>query len=227
LAAGLAHEIRNPLNSLNLNMQMLEEDLPATVATETGGRLLAITRSEIARLERLVSEFLAYARPRPLQLEETAAIDLLLSAREVLAAQLAQREVAVRIVDESEEASVRVDHEQIQQLLLNLLQNALTATETVSRRPVVTLFARREGSRVELEVRDNGRGIPPGDRDKIFDAFFSTRKGGTGLGLAIAQRIARAHGGSLRVDSELDFGTSFVLTLPVSSGDPEGDELVR
>ncbi len=202
LAAGLAHEIRNPLNSLNLNMQMLEEDLPVEPAAGTHRHLLAVTRSEIGRLERLVSEFLAYARPRPLKLAETAAIDLLLAAREVLASQIAQRGVAVRIVDASEEASVRVDAEQIRQLLINLLQNALAATDETGRKPQVTLFARREGDRVELEVRDNGRGIPPADQPRIFEAFFSTRKAGTGLGLAIADRIARAHGGSLRVDSE-------------------------
>jgi len=222
LAAGLAHEIRNPLNSLNLNMQMLEEDLPAIAGGDTGRRLLAITRSEIARLERLVSEFLAYARPRPLSLAETAAIDLLLAAREVLAAQIAQRGVSLRIVDESEEAAVRVDSEQIQQLLINLLQNALTAIEGQARRPEITLFARREGDLIELEVRDNGRGIPPAERARVFDAFYSTRKAGTGLGLAIAQRIARAHGGNLRVDSELGHGSSFILSLPLSHGDVEG-----
>src|SRR5690606_11980429 len=84
LAAGLAHEIRNPLNSLNLNMQMLEEDLGSTARESTGKRLLSITRAEIGRLERLVTDFLAYARPRALQLETVPAVDLLTSARDVL-----------------------------------------------------------------------------------------------------------------------------------------------
>jgi len=221
LAAGLAHEIRNPLNSLNLNMQLLEEDLPSGDVGETSRRLTAVTRAEIARLERLVSEFLAYARPRPLELSEVAAIDLLISVREVMAAQIAQHDAEVRIVDESEEASVRVDEEQIRQLLLNLLQNALAATEGTGRRADVLLLARREGDRVELEVHDNGRGIPPADRAHVFDAFFSTRKGGTGLGLAIAQRIARAHGGALRCDSDYGFGSRFILSLPLHSGEGE------
>ncbi len=216
LAAGLAHEIRNPLNSLNLNMQMLEEDLPTGESGETRRKLLGITRAEIGRLERLVSEFLSYARPRPLRLEETPAIDLLLAVREVLAAEIAKVKANVRVVDESYEASVRVDSEQIQQLLLNLLQNALTATTEAGRQPELTLFARRQAGRVELEVRDNGGGILPADREQIFEAFFSTRKGGTGLGLAIAQRIARAHGGTLTVDSDLDYGSTFVLSLPIA-----------
>jgi signal transduction histidine kinase len=224
LAAGLAHEIRNPLNSLNLNMQMLEEDLPHDTGGDTPRRLLAITRAEIGRLERLVSEFLLYARPRPLQLAETPAIDLLLAVRDLLAAEIARVHATVRLVDESYEASVRVDAEQIQQLLLNLLQNALGSTEGTGRAPELTLFARREGERVEIEVRDNGRGIAPGDRRRIFDAFYSTRKGGTGLGLAIALRIARAHGGELTVESDLDLGSKFVLSLPLAQSAGEGTE---
>jgi signal transduction histidine kinase len=223
LAAGLAHEIRNPLNSLNLNMQLLEEDLPAGEIGEASRRLTAVTRSEIARLERLVSEFLAFARPRPLELAEVAAIDLLIAAREVLASQIAQRGAEVRLVDESEEACVRVDEEQLQQLLLNLLQNALAATEGTGRRPDILLLARREGDRVELEIQDNGRGIPPADRARVFDAFFSTRKGGTGLGLAIALRIAQAHGGELRCDSDYGFGSRFVVSLPLAAGDARSD----
>jgi signal transduction histidine kinase len=227
LAAGLAHEIRNPLNSLNLNMQMLEEDMPPDTGGDTGRRLLAITRAEIGRLERLVSEFLLYARPRPLQLAETPAIDLLLAVRDLLAAEIARVHASVRLVDESYEASVRVDAEQIQQLLLNLLQNALGSTEGTGRAPELTLFARREGERVEIEVRDNGRGIAPGDRQRIFDAFYSTRKGGTGLGLAIALRIARAHGGALTVDSDLDLGSKFVLSLPLAHPASEAGEAAR
>jgi signal transduction histidine kinase len=216
LAAGLAHEIRNPLNSLSLNLQMLEEDLPAGAPGDTPRRLLAVTRAEIARLERLVSEFLRYARPRPLALAETPALDLVLAVRELLAGEIARHDASVRLVDESYQASVRVDAEQIRQLLLNLVQNALASTEDTGRRPELTLFVRRDGAQVEIEVRDNGCGIAPADRERIFDAFYSTRKGGTGLGLAIAQRIARAHGGTLTLDSELDFGSKFVLALPMA-----------
>jgi signal transduction histidine kinase len=223
LAAGLAHEIRNPLNSLNLNMQMLAEDLPTAGADDPRRRLVEITRAEIARLERLVSEFLAYARPRPLELAEVAAIDLLLGVREVLAPQIAQHDAEVRIVDESEEACVRVDEEQMRQLLLNLLQNALAATAGTGRRAEILLTARREAGRVELAVRDNGQGIPPAERARIFDAFYSTRRGGTGLGLAIAERIARAHGGRLTCESDYGFGSQFVLALPLDDGDERPD----
>lgn len=220
LAAGLAHEIRNPLNSLNLNMQMLEEDLGASAKESTGKRLLTITRAEIGRLERLVTDFLAYARPRALQLETVPAIELLLSAREVLGPQIAAAGAEVRLDDESQGAEVRVDPEQMQQLLLNLLQNALTATDGTGRRPELVLSARRDGARVELAVRDNGRGIPESERGRIFEIFYSNRKGGTGLGLAIADRIAFAHGGVLSFDSEEGYGSSFRVSLPVAIAAP-------
>jgi signal transduction histidine kinase len=197
-------------------MQMLAEDLGNPAGEATGRRLLAITSSEIGRLERLVTDFLAYARPRALQLEEVPALDLLVAAREVTAAQAAARGAEVRIDDESNGARVNVDPEQIQQLLLNLIQNALTATEGTGKRPKVVLSTRVDEERVELSVRDNGRGIPDTDKARIFEIFFSTRKGGTGLGLAIADRIALAHGGTLAFETEEGYGARFWISLPLA-----------
>src|SRR5690606_31471461 len=154
LAAGLAHEIRNPLNSLNLNMQMLEEDLGSAHSDPTAQRLLTITRTEIGRLERLVTDFLAYARPRALKLQTLPAADLLRAASEVLAFQAANRGAEIRVDADELDNWVQVDPEQIQQLLLNLMQNALNATEGSGRRPEIVLSARRDGNRVELSVRD-------------------------------------------------------------------------
>lgn len=215
LASGLAHEIRNPLNSLNLNMQMLEEEL-----AENGGaaplskRLLGITRSELSRLERLATDFLAYAKPRPLELEEVPAARLLERVPQILEGEIQKRRAQVVVADRSGGARVRVDLSQINQLLLNLVQNALAATEDADRSPVVRLTAHRQGPWVLLEVADNGTGIPSGEQSKIFDLFYSTRKGGTGLGLAIVDRIARAHDGRMKVESRLGEGTVMTLELP-------------
>jgi signal transduction histidine kinase len=220
LAAGLAHEIRNPLNSLSLNMQMLEEDLPGPQSQATNRRLLTITKSEIGRLERLVTDFLAYARPRPLQTEPLSPGELLARVRDALAGQLAARHVEVVLDDECEGATVLVDPEQMQQLLMNLVQNALAATEGLARPARVALRARRAGPRVELEVEDNGTGIREEDRRRIFDIFYSTRKGGTGLGLAIVERIVTAHGGSVGFESDFGHGTRFTVSLPVAAGPP-------
>jgi signal transduction histidine kinase len=235
LAAGLAHEIRNPLNSLNLNMQMLEEDLTeggepvfagggprgggsSHAATESRrSRLFEITRSEIGRLERLVTDFLSYARPRPLHLQNVAVGALVERARTLVAREFALAGTHLETVDESGGTTVRVDPEPMQQLLLNLLQNALAATEGTGRDRRVQLAARREGLQAVFEISDNGVGIPVAEQPRIFEIFYSTRKGGTGLGLAIADRVARAHAGEISFESRPGEGTTFRVELPVSA----------
>lgn len=217
LASGLAHEIRNPLNSLNLNMQMLEEEIDegaSAASPASGKRLLAITRSEISRLERLVSDFLAYAKPRPLEIEEIPAVRPLERVRELLAGEIQKRGARVEVEDLSGGARVRVDPGQMGQLLLNLARNALDAAEEAGRKPVLELSVARHGATVALMVRDNGVGIPPEERERVFEIFYSTRKGGTGLGLAIVDRIARAHGGRVKMDSEIGEGTTVTIELP-------------
>lgn len=216
LASGLAHEIRNPLNSLNLNMQMLEEELDENGnSAPTGKRLLSITRSEIGRLERLVTDFLAYAKPRALELEEMPAARPLERVRELLAGEIQRRGAKVEIDDRAGGARLRVDAGQIGQLLLNLVRNAFAAVEEAGRLPQLKLVAYRNGANVCLEVADNGVGLSEEERDKMFDLFYSTRKGGTGLGLAIVDRIARAHGGQVSVQSTKGVGTAVILELPV------------
>jgi signal transduction histidine kinase len=214
LASGLAHEIRNPLNSLNLNMQMLEEEIVDSAAAPTGKRLLSITRSELSRLERLVTDFLAYAKPRPVELEEIPAVLLLERVPEVLAGEIQKRRARIVVHDRTGGARVRVDPAQMNQLLLNLAQNALLAAEEADRTPILELSVHRQGPWVQLRVADNGAGIKAEELPKIFDLFFSTRKGGTGLGLAIVDRIARAHGGRVAVGSTPGTGTVMTVELP-------------
>jgi len=213
LASGLAHEIRSPLNSLNLNMQMLEEEAELEEGPKSGRRLMAITRSEISRLERLVNDFLTYARPPALDLEEVRAVSLLEHARAVLEGQIQAQGLKVEIVDESESARVAVDRSQMNQLLLNLVQNALEATRELGRAGKITLEAHCNGADVTLVVSDNGIGLSEEDSRHIFELFYSKRKGGTGLGLAIVDRIARAHEGTMKVTSTPGEGTRMVLVL--------------
>ncbi|HUF77564.1 MAG TPA: ATP-binding protein [Thermoanaerobaculia bacterium] len=225
LASGLAHEIRNPLNSLSLNMQMLEEELGRNGAARapTGGRLLEITRGEIARLERLVTDFLSYARPRALEAEEVPAAELLERVRELLQREAGDHRVTLDVEDRSGGATLRVDAAQIRQLLLNLAQNALAAVEETAA-PRVLLAAERHGAVVDLLVEDNGRGIPPADLDRVFEIFYSTRKGGTGLGLAIVDRIARNHRGQVTLESEPGRGTRVRVSLPAEGPAAEPKE---
>jgi signal transduction histidine kinase len=198
---------------------MLEEEIDERGPASTDKRLLSITRSEISRLERLVTDFLAYAKPRPLELEEIPVVRLLERVPEVLAGEIQKRGARVEVEDRSAGASARVDRGQMTQLLLNLAQNSLAAAEDAGRRPVLRLAASRQGGAVLLEVEDNGVGIPLDEQGKVFDLFYSTKKGGTGLGLAIVDRIARAHGGRARVRSAPGEGTTVTVEIPAAAPD--------
>lgn len=213
LASGLAHEIRSPLNSLNLNMQMLQEEMPAG----SSERLVAITRSEVGRLERLVSDFLSYARPDELKLEQTTASELLSHGAEVVAGKLRSAGIPVEIDDRSGGVPLQVDREQMNQLLLNLIDNAVAAMSDCDR-PGLRLEAEARPGSVVLAVGDNGPGVDPADRERVFDLFHSGRRGGTGLGLAIVRRIAATHGGEARVRNDGLPGATFEVELPLAPG---------
>lgn len=221
LASGLAHEIRSPLNSLNLNMQMLEEEVDAE-RDGSSRRLLAITRAEISRLESLVSDFLSYARPRPLEKRRVRAFELLRHLQGLLEGEERMGGVSLEVRDESAGAEVDVDVDQIGQLLLNLVHNGVAAAREAERAPRVSLAAERRGGRVVLSVEDNGVGIAPGEQERVFDVFYSTRRGGTGLGLAIARRIALAHEAELSLHSRRGYGTIARVSLPLAAGAESG-----
>lgn len=216
LASGLAHEIRNPLNSLNLNMQLLEEELVGQPTVGSGSRLMAITRDEIHRLEGLVTEFLLYAKPPPLELDVFSAAGLLQRCQAILAGETEALEGRLIVEDSSHGAQVEVDLGQMTQLLLNLVQNALAAAQEKGGAIEVTLRALREGEWVILEVEDHGVGMSAEQIDRMFEVFYSTRKGGTGLGLAVVERIARAHGAKLEVISAPASGTRVRVMLPAA-----------
>lgn len=214
LASGLAHEIRNPLNAMNMNVQMLEEELQGVpgIEDEEFGDLLDSTKSEIKRLERLVNNFLAYARPAKPRFE---AMDMNVVVREVLRfLELDFRQSKVELKTDLEPLlpDVEIDETQFKQALMNLLVNArqvLTSGGNVS-------IATRAGSRgdVVLEIEDDGPGIPEEIRERIFEVFYSSRGGGTGLGLPIARQIIEKHGGTIELDSEEGRGTRFTIHLP-------------
>jgi signal transduction histidine kinase len=201
-------------------MQMLEEEIDEAGGLPTGGRLFAITKDEIRRLERLANDFLSYARPRALEIETLKAVELLEEAGEVLVPEARSRRVGLEVEDRSGGSRVRVDPGQIRQLVLNLAQNALVATTDPPPPPGrparVVLAVERHGDDVHLLVEDNGPGVDEEVRQKMFDIFYSTKKGGTGLGLAIVERIAKSHGGTVSVDSEIGEGTTVRVVLPVA-----------
>jgi len=217
LAANLAHEIRNPLNSINLNLELLEEDLSGEEADVRGS--LSSTRREVGRLARLVSDFLAYARPAAPVLEEVRVAAVLADVREFLRAEARAAGVHLRLDPDLPEAIVHCDEAQLRQVLLNLVLNAVQAVSGLdAERRVVDLAATRQEDEVAMVVRDRGDGIPPNELDRVRRAFYTKRRGGTGLGLAIAERFTHAHGGHIELVNLEPSGFEARVVLPRATG---------
>lgn len=209
LAAGMAHEIRNPLASLSGSIQLLREELQLD---ETGRELMEIVTREVGRLNALITDFLTFASPRPLQLRETDLRELL---RETVILLRQSRGATCRIEllpPEGGAFRAEVDPQLLRQVFWNLSLNAVEAMPAGG-----TLAITLEGGvgEVRLAFADTGAGMPPEQMAKIFTPFFSTKEGGTGLGLAIVFKIVEAHGGRVEVTSRPGFGTTFRLALPL------------
>lgn len=210
LSAGLAHEIRNPLGSVEGAVQILgREDLPK----ETRREFMDMASREVTRLKGLLTHFLEFARPQRPHVVASD-IGLLLESVAKLASETA-RMAQVEICVEADAAlpPVSVDPEQIRQVLLNL---AINATQAMPAGGKVKLRAVREGHLVRIEVEDEGVGIPAEDLERIFDPFFTTRSEGTGLGLSIAYQIVSQHGGHIAARKNPERGMTFFVTLPAA-----------
>jgi PAS domain S-box-containing protein len=210
LAAGLAHEIRNPLNGAQLHVSFLERALKASPVSDDALEAVGIVRDEIKRLARLVTDFLEFARPRALAVAETSVRALCERAMQLVSTQPAET-VALRLDLPATDIALQADKDRLEQVLLNLLQNAIEAVAPAG--GTVVLRARRQPRHAWIEVEDDGPGLPAGSAP-VFDAFFSTKPNGTGLGLSIAHRVVTDHGGTIDVDSKPG-RTRFRVVLPL------------
>jgi signal transduction histidine kinase len=215
LAAGIAHEIRNPLTSLKARLYTLEKHLQAVPAAR---RDTDIISAEISRLERIVQEVLIFARPSDPKLETIAANTFLREVQGLMSPNLENREVQL-VVETGPELLIRADSGHLKQVLINLVRNAAEAidgagTVTLRTRATRAPLGGRETDAVVLEVSDTGKGIPPEVEKRLFDPFFSTKETGTGLGLPIAARIVEKHGGMLQYQTRPGHGTTFGVVLP-------------
>jgi signal transduction histidine kinase len=226
-ASIVSHEIRNPLNSMAINMQILQRELQKKGggSREKQDKYLNIVASEIDRLNTLVRNFLLIARPRELKLSACNVTSIL---EEVLLSQESRAQKQnVRILRDFHSGvnTCPADRDQLKQVFLNIVINAFEAMPTGGQLKVFTrseilrtmtggVEEPRERRCVEIVFKDSGVGIPKNERETIFDFYYSTKKGGTGLGLAIAQQIVEEHGGTLFVESEVGRGSTFTVTLP-------------
>ncbi len=208
LAAGVAHEIRNPLTAIKFRLYSLKKSLPAGLANSEDAVVIG---DEISRLERIVRDFLQFARPSEPEFITIPTQRILGEVHELLKPQLKKSAIELKL-DPSEPVWVRVDTQQIKQVLINLIQNS---ADSIGSNGVITLRARNGvGSLAIMDVIDNGKGIPPEVQQRLFDPFFTTKDGGTGLGLPIAARIVEKHGGELRYQTQPNRGTVFSVVLP-------------
>ena len=212
LAAGIAHEIRNPLASISGSIELLGQ---APRASDEDKALMAIVLREIDRLNALVGELLDYANPRPPELVEFDLGELLADTLQVIRQDRSWGAVRVRAELPDEPLVVVADPSKLRQVAWNLVRNATEAiTAGVGE---VIVRARAAGEQVVVEVEDDGPGIPADQLARIFDPFFTTKKRGTGLGLATCHGIVAEHGGTLTVESTPGRGSRFTMTLPRGS----------
>jgi signal transduction histidine kinase len=214
LAGGLAHEIRNPLSTLSLNLDLLAEDFQ-NAETPRDRRVLQRVerlRHEVDRLYGIVENFLRFARVQDLKLVRTDLNAILDELRDFYEPQASTKGIVIRTYFTTDLPLVPIDVDLFKQALLNLVLNAQHAMPTGGE---LILTTRREPSFVVLDVIDTGEGMTDEVRARIFDAFFSTRSGGSGLGLPTTRKIVEAHGGTIGVQSEPGKGSQFTIRLPM------------
>jgi len=216
LAAGVAHEIRNPLASLKFRLFSLKQCLPAAFTSHED---VTVIDEEINRLERIIKDFLQFARPSDPTMGETTTQQVLRTVHDLLKSQLEARGIQL-VLEPGERVGLRADKQQLEQVLINLVQNAADSLEAGG--GTITLRGRQGAARLDgrstpaviLEVADTGKGIPPEVQERLFDPFFSTKAGGTGLGLPISERIIEKHGGLIQFQTQVNRGTTFQIVLP-------------
>ena len=215
LATGVAHEIRNPLTAIKLRLFSLKKAVGPAVAENDDFQTI---RSEIDRLEHLTKSFLEFARPAEPQNARIKSSELLQSVQRLLAPELESRKININ-VDAAEPLEFHGDQQQLQQVLINLAQNARDSmpsggTITLRAHSGVAMLPAGRAPAVLLDITDTGAGIAPEVQERLFDPFFSTKEGGTGLGLAIASRIIEQHGGLIQFSTRPGQGSTFTIVLP-------------
>jgi len=215
IAAGMAHEIRNPLSSVKMNIQMIESRLSNFGKSESDYLVTKVSRihRETARLEESINNFLAFARPKPLQRRWADLNESIDHVVEFLEPACSNDNIQTVRKYAPGLPQAYIDPEQLGQAVENLVRNAAQA---IRKNGTIEIQTALHNSSFEIRVSDSGGGVPPEARDKIFDIFFTTKQGGTGLGLTIVKQIVEAHGGDVTFESAEKKGTTFIIHLPTN-----------
>jgi len=210
LALGLAHEIRNPLTAIRMNIQMIRKK------SNSSGSMLEsfdIVEGEILRLNHLVNDVMDFARPRPLRLGPTVISEIVQRVLQLQGECLSEMGVDT-VTHMDAELTAICDSEQIEQVVLNLVSNAMEPLAEVSRRRCLAISVNGQGSNVSIQVVDTGVGINPDDQEKIFDPFYTTKSAGGGLGLPTIQSIVLRHHGTITYERNKQHNSCFTVLLP-------------
>ncbi len=214
LAAGVAHEIRNPLNAIGMGLQRLKREfLPQEESKKE--EYLSFTElifKEIRRVNEIIEQFLTLSRPFQLNMKLSSLQDLLKNLVTLLQEEASSQGIQIQAETNSDLPLIKMDDEKLTQAFLNIMKNGIQAMEQGG---ILRVETQSFKDRVEVSVSDLGSGIPPDQMEKIFNYYYTTKEKGVGLGLPIAHRIIEAHGGQLKVESQVGFGTKVTITLPM------------
>lgn len=215
LAAGVAHEIGNPLNSLDIHLQLLERKMRKLPPGDRAPleENLTTARREIQRLDTILRQFLEAIRPTKPQREPCELLPILHETIQLLEPELASREIQVELDLEDDFPKMELDGSQFQQVFYNLLRNAYQAIRGKDGR--IRISSRHNDYECVISIQDNGTGISPEHMGSLFEPYRTTKQSGTGLGLLIVRRVVREHGGEIEIESEPDHGTTIHIHLPL------------
>jgi len=211
LAAGVAHEVRNPLNAVSLTMQNLLSNSTFITAFPNYLSMLKMAGEEILRVNNILTDFLHYSRPARLERRKSSLNDLCNNVAFIMKAAADRQNIEINSqLDQTTELTI--DHEQIHQALINVTMNAIEAMPDGG---TLSFITRQYKHTTELEIADSGCGIPPDKRDNVFDLYYTTKHKGVGLGLPYAYRVVSLHGGRIRIEDAIPHGTRILLIFPV------------
>lgn len=218
LAAGVAHEIRNPLNAINIIAQRLEIEFIPQQDAEEYNSLVAIVRQEIARLNQIIKQFLEFSRPAPLNLTNTNANQYFQSLIDFIAKGFASKNIQIQSnLNINASIHIKIDQDKFRQVIINLCKNSIEAINESSRAEngLILINISQDERKILIKIEDNGVGISENDLAKIYNLYFTNKKQGSGLGLSLVHQIISEHNASIHCTSQPNVGTSFLISLNI------------